>query len=62
MKKLVKYKEEDILRALNMLNALEVKGIENANRLMTAFAIVQNPTGEEYTEEEEKTDGTDKQD
>ena len=62
MKKLVKYKEEDILRALNMLNALEVKGIENANRLMTAFAIVQNPIGEEYTEEEEKTDGTDKQD
>ena len=62
MKKLVKYKEEDILRALNMLNALEVKGIENANRLMTAFAIVQNPIGEEFTEEEEKTDGTDKQD
>ena len=62
MKKLLKYKEEDILRALNMLNALEVKGIENANRLMTAFAIVQNPIGEEFTEEEEKTDGTDKQD
>lgn len=62
MKKLVKYKEEDILRALNMLNALEVKGIENANRLMTAFGIIQNPTGEEYMEEEEKTDGTDKQD
>lgn len=59
MKKLVKYKEEDILRALNLLNALEVKGIENANRLMTAFAIIQNPTGEEYAEEEEKTDGTD---
>lgn len=59
MKKLLKYKEEDILRALNMLNALEVKGIENANRLMTAFAIIQNPTGEEYAEEEEKTDGTD---
>lgn len=59
MKKLVKYKEEDVLKALNMLNALEVKGIENANRLMTAFAIIQNPTGEEYAEEEEKTDGTD---
>lgn len=59
MKKLVKYKEEDVLKALNMLNALEVKGIENANRLMTAFAIIQNPTWEEYAEEEEKTDGTD---
>lgn len=59
MKKLVKYKEEDILKALNMLNAIEVKGVENINRLMTAFAIIQNPTGEEYTEEEEKTDGTD---
>lgn len=52
------YAEENILRALNLLNSMEVKGAENAERLLTAFAILKNPQ-EIKEEKEEETDGTD---
>ena len=52
------YKEENILHALNLINAMDIKGAENAERLLTAFAILKNPQ-EIKEEKEEETDGTD---
>lgn len=56
--KTVTYKEEMVVRALNLLNGVETKGVENAQRLLTAFAILKNPQ-EIKEEKEEETDGTD---
>lgn len=56
MEKTVKYREADVIRALNLLNGLDVKGVENLERLLTAFSIIQNPLPKE--EEKEEEDGT----
>ena len=56
MEKTVKYRETDVIRALNLLNGLDVKGVENMQRLLTAFSIIQNPLPKE--EEKEEEDGT----
>lgn len=56
MEKTVRYREADVIRALNLLNGLDVKGVENMERLLQAFSIIQNPLPKE--EEKEEEDGT----
>ena len=54
--KMVMYREEQILKALSLLNSIDVKGMENCQRLLKAFEIIQNPARTEEGKEEE--DGT----
>ena len=48
----IKYKNDDIVQVLNLLNSIEVKGLDNCRRLLIIEQVLQNPV------REEKKDGT----
>lgn len=45
--KMLKYKEEDIRKCIALLNEIEVKGLNNAQRVLMVAQALQNPAGEE---------------
>jgi ribulose bisphosphate carboxylase small subunit len=48
------YREEAIAGALRLLNQIEVKGIDNARRIVMIEQILQHPEGEEAQDGNEK--------